>query len=101
LNAWTNLYETWYAHHGTWVHLNGVLHKPLTSVCVLYSSYRYKATAQLSASLHSVLGNGSVNAFLRQRIQATEELLDASFFYPVSVLSKESVVLSVYSPCRC
>jgi hypothetical protein len=31
LNAWTSLHETWYAHHGTRAHLNGVLYKPLPS----------------------------------------------------------------------
>jgi hypothetical protein len=34
LNAWTNISETWYVYHGTWAHLNGVLHKSLPSVCV-------------------------------------------------------------------
>jgi hypothetical protein len=34
LNAWTNLYETWYIYHGTWAHLNGILHKSLPSICV-------------------------------------------------------------------
>jgi hypothetical protein len=34
LNAWTNLYETWYVNHGTSAHLNGVLHKSLPSICV-------------------------------------------------------------------
>jgi hypothetical protein len=36
LNAWANLYETWYVRvcHGNWTHLNGVLHKSLPSVCV-------------------------------------------------------------------
>jgi hypothetical protein len=35
LNSWTNLYETWYVYHGTWAHLNDVLHKSLhQSVCV-------------------------------------------------------------------
>jgi hypothetical protein len=33
LNAWTNLYETWYVYHGTWVYLSGVLHKSLPSAC--------------------------------------------------------------------
>jgi hypothetical protein len=23
LNAWTNLYETWYVYHGNWAHLKG------------------------------------------------------------------------------
>jgi hypothetical protein len=31
LNAWENLYETWYAYHATWAHTNGVLHKSLPS----------------------------------------------------------------------
>jgi hypothetical protein len=34
LNAWTSLYETSYAYHGIWAHLNGVLYKSVPSVCV-------------------------------------------------------------------
>jgi hypothetical protein len=34
LNAWTNLYETLCVHHGTWAHLNSLLHKSLSLVCV-------------------------------------------------------------------
>jgi hypothetical protein len=34
LDARTNFYETWYVPRGTWVHLNGVLHKSLPTVCV-------------------------------------------------------------------
>jgi hypothetical protein len=34
LNAWSNLYETWYVYHGTWSPLNGVLHKHLPPVCL-------------------------------------------------------------------
>jgi hypothetical protein len=51
------------------------------SVCLyVYPSYRCKASARLSVYLHSVLGNGSVNMFLRQRIHVTvEKLLVASF----------------------
>jgi hypothetical protein len=46
----------------------------------VYPSYGRKEMARLNGSLHSVLGNGSVNKFPRQRIYATiEELLDASF----------------------
>jgi hypothetical protein len=33
LNAWTNIYET-YIYHGTWDHINGVLHKSLPPVWV-------------------------------------------------------------------
>jgi hypothetical protein len=43
LNGWTNLYETWYVYHGTWAHLNGILHKSIPSVCVslCVSPYSY------------------------------------------------------------
>jgi hypothetical protein len=26
LNSWTSIYENWYVYHGTWTHLNGLLH---------------------------------------------------------------------------
>jgi hypothetical protein len=55
-------------YHDTWAHLNGVLHIYLSSVC-----------ASVWISDLSLLGNGSVNTFPRQRIHATIELLDASF----------------------
>jgi hypothetical protein len=32
MNTWTYIYETWYAYHGSWAHLNGILHKSLSSV---------------------------------------------------------------------
>jgi hypothetical protein len=35
LNGLINLYETVYVYHGTWAHLNGVLHKSLPSVCAI------------------------------------------------------------------
>jgi hypothetical protein len=56
LNAWTNLYETWCIHHGSWTHQKGVLHKSLPSVCVC-----------MCIPL-SLLGNGSVKTLPRQRI---------------------------------
>jgi hypothetical protein len=34
LDAWTGLYETWYVCHGSWAHLNCVLHRSLSSVHV-------------------------------------------------------------------
>jgi hypothetical protein len=51
------------------------------SVCLyVYPSCRCKATVRLSVTLLSVLGNGSINTFPRQRIHGTiEELLDSSF----------------------
>jgi hypothetical protein len=39
LNAWANLYEIWYVYHGTWAHLNCILHKSLTSVCTSVCVY--------------------------------------------------------------
>jgi hypothetical protein len=62
-NAWTNLYESRYVQYiyiyiGHWANPNGVFHK----------------------FPPSLVGNGSANTFLRQRIHATiEELLGASF----------------------
>jgi hypothetical protein len=56
------------------------------SVCLyVYPSHCCKATAWLSVSLHSVLGNGSLKTFSRQRIHAAiEELLDAFSMLSVS-----------------
>jgi hypothetical protein len=35
LNVSTSLHETWYVYHGTWVHLNGVVHtSSLQSMCL-------------------------------------------------------------------
>jgi hypothetical protein len=34
LNVWTKLYGTWYAHNGTWSHINGIIHKPRSLVSV-------------------------------------------------------------------
>jgi hypothetical protein len=82
LSAWTNIYETCYVYNGNWVPLNGVLHKSLPSVCVsaCVSTLSLLTTARLSVSLHSVLGNSSVNTIPRQWIHdATEEFFDASF----------------------
>jgi hypothetical protein len=61
LNAWTKLYKTWYVYHGTWAHLNCVLHKSLPPVCV-----------SGCVSLLSLLGKGSVKCIppfiARQRL---------------------------------
>lgn len=56
LDAWNNLYETWYVNHGTWTNIKSILYKSLPSACV---------------SLYVLLlGSVSVNTFLRQRIHA-------------------------------
>jgi hypothetical protein len=48
--------------HGTWAHLNGVLHKSLPSVCV-----------SVFVSPLSLLGNGSLNTFPLQQIHQTKK----------------------------
>jgi hypothetical protein len=64
-----NLYETWYAFHGTWVNLNGVLHKSLPSVCLSVLTYPL-----------SLLGNGSVKRFRVTKYTHNKgELLEVSF----------------------
>jgi hypothetical protein len=47
-NAWTNLYEISYTCHGTWAHLNAVLHKsrPLVFVSVFLSPHLCYSTAR-------------------------------------------------------
>jgi hypothetical protein len=69
LNSWTNLYKTWYAYHGTWAHLNGILHKSLP-VCLL-------------------LGNGLVNRLPRQRVHTQKYNCSTRRYLWVRVVSKE------------
>jgi hypothetical protein len=80
VNGWNNLHETWYVYQGTCAHLNGVLHKPLRPVCV-----------SLCTSPLSLLRNGSVNTFPRQRIH-TQQYNNCwtRLFYAVRVIPKES-----------
>jgi hypothetical protein len=52
LNAWTGVYETWYACHGNWVNINGVLNKFLPSVFL-----------SVCVFLLSLQGNGSVKVY--------------------------------------
>jgi hypothetical protein len=61
LNGWTILYEAWHVYHGTWAHLNCVLHKSLPSVC------------DSMCILLSLLGNGSVKTLSRQRIHMQQQ----------------------------
>jgi hypothetical protein len=85
-NAWTNLYETWFAYHGTWAHLNGAFLKSLPSVCV-----------SVCVSPLAFLGNGSVYTLPRKRIHETKKKCWTRRFIcgPCGVKGK-SVGLSVY-----
>jgi hypothetical protein len=87
----TNLYEIWYIYHGTWAHLNGILHKSLPSVSI----YMYMRL--------SLRGNGSVYMFPRQRIRETKKNCWTHCFLCNPCHTKaESVGLSVYpSPYPC
>jgi hypothetical protein len=59
-NFWTDLYETRYVYHGTWTHLNCVLHKSLPSVVRLYM---YGKNVTAATNTHPTI----------------QELLDATF----------------------
>jgi hypothetical protein len=77
LNAWISRYKTRYLYHGTWDHLNGVLHKSLPSVCGIY------------VCIHmSFLGNGSVTA--RSEYRSNNRRIVGRV---VRVVSKESMRL--------
>jgi hypothetical protein len=98
LNAWTNLFETRYVrvgiYHGTWAHLNGILHKSLPSVCV-----------SVYVSLLLLQGNGSVKCIrligAMQRLgkhipEATNtynnrRIIGLVIFYVVSLLWNETL----------
>jgi hypothetical protein len=98
LNAWTNLYETWYVYHGNWAHLNGVLHKSHPSVCV---------------SLILLLIKGSVKSIhpsaARQRLgkhvpvatntRTNRRTVESLIFHAVHVLSKGSLWVYVFPCC--
>jgi hypothetical protein len=67
-----SIYETWCAYHGTWAHLNGVLHKSFTSVCVYM---------RITISL---LGSDSLKTLPRQRIHANNRrVIGRIVFYVV------------------
>jgi hypothetical protein len=50
----------------------------------VYPSYHWKATAQLSVSLHSVLSNNSAYKFPQQRV------VGGGVFYAICAVSKDS-----------
>jgi hypothetical protein len=76
LNAWTNLYETWYVYHSTWVHLNGILHKSLPRLC-LYVYPPIVARQRLGKNVTAATNT-----------HATIELLDAFYMRSVSYQGK-------------
>jgi hypothetical protein len=102
LNAWNNLYETWYAYHGTWAHLNGILYKSLpsvwVSVCVcpllLKGNGLVKCIPPFSArQLISKHVPAAMNTHNNRRI------VGHVAFYAVCVFIRgESVGLTIYPP---
>jgi hypothetical protein len=74
-------FENWYVYHGSWAHLNGVLHKSLPSVCVCISL--------------SLLGNGSVKKSCRHNkyTRRNRRIFGLIVFYAVPDISKESPLL--------
>jgi hypothetical protein len=77
----------WYAYDGSWAHLNGVFHKPLSLVCT-----------SVYVSVVSVLGNGSVNTFLRQQIHITVEemLVFWGTVLTICATSSNGVIIRIY-----
>jgi hypothetical protein len=79
LNAWINIYDTWYVHHDTWAHLNGVHHKSLPSTGV--SVYVSPIVARQRLSKKSYRGN----IYTRDN----GRIVGRVTFYAVRVISKE------------
>jgi hypothetical protein len=90
LNAWTNLYKTWYVYHGTWVHFSGILHKSLLPVCVSACVSPHPIVARQLFCRHVYAATNTRN----NRINVGRVV----FYYEVRVVLKESVSLYVYSP---
>jgi hypothetical protein len=92
LNAWTNLYETWYVYHGTWAHLNGLIkNNPFHHSVCLYVYPLIVARQRLGKNPPVVaLQRLGRNVTAVTNTHATiEELLDASFsMWPVSYQGK-------------
>jgi hypothetical protein len=69
------------------------------SVCLhVYPSYHCKTRAQSSVSLHSLLGNSSVNTFPWQRIHTMIEELFGTHFLCSPCLIKEGLWVCLYMP---
>jgi hypothetical protein len=97
LIPWTtcNLYETWYAYFGNWVHLNVSLHKSLPSVCVCMSACVFFLSLQGNGLVKYIPHFGARQRLgkhiPRQRIHARiEKLWHSSFSIAVHIVSKES-----------
>jgi hypothetical protein len=87
LNAWTNLYETWYAHRGTRAHLNDVLHNSSPqSVCL----YVYPPPLFGSCSVRNHRGTKCT--------PNNRRMFGRVVLYLVRVLSKESLWVCLCIP---
>jgi hypothetical protein len=53
LNAWINLYKTWYVYHGTWAYLNGLIKKSLRTVCVSPIVARQRLGRNVTAAMNT------------------------------------------------
>jgi hypothetical protein len=88
LNAWTNLYETWYVYCGIWAHLNGILHKSLPSVCVFVCIFPPIILTQWLGEHVPVATNTCNNRRIVGRV----------IFYVVHVISKERLCVCLCIP---
>jgi hypothetical protein len=85
VNAWTNRYKNWYAYHGTWAHINGVIPRCHPSIC-----------GSVYVPLLSLLGKGSVNTFPgATNTHKNRWIVWRVIFYRSMSISKESGGLCV------
>jgi hypothetical protein len=82
-------YKTRYVYHGTWAHLNSVLHKSLLGVCM--------------CSHISLLRNGFIKTYRGNEYRRNNIIVGHIVFYAVHVISEESrgIVLHRTSYLKC
>jgi hypothetical protein len=69
LNAWTNIYETWYVQHGTWAHLDAYFINPAHQSTCVYVNAPIDAKQMIDKNVTAATNTHAT----------IEELLDVSF----------------------
>jgi hypothetical protein len=80
-NNWTKLYDTWYVYQGTWSHLNGVIHKSLTSASVSVYVARQQLRIHVPAAINT---------------RNNRRIIGRVIFCTVPVVSKERAWVSMH-----
>jgi hypothetical protein len=99
LNAWTNLYETWYVYHANWAHLTVYFRNPSRqSVCTCIP-----ATVARQRSVKCIPPFGARQR-LGKHVQAAKNtrnirrIIGRVIFYAIRVLSKEGLWVCLHIP---